>query len=70
MTASTPPQTTPSLPANQDLVAALADRYDIERELGGGGMAAVFIAHERKHGRTVAIKVVKPEVAASVGGER
>ena len=70
MTASNPPQTTSSLPANQDLAAALADRYDIQREVGGGGMAAVFVAHERKHGRTVAIKVVKPEVAASVGGER
>jgi serine/threonine protein kinase/tetratricopeptide (TPR) repeat protein len=70
MTASIPPQTASSLAAHQDLAAALADRYDIEREVGGGGMAAVFVAHERKHGRTVAIKVVKPEVAASVGGER
>jgi serine/threonine-protein kinase len=69
MTSAVPPQTT-SLPPKHDLAAALADRYDIEREIGGGGMAAVFVAQERKHGRTVAIKVVKPEVAASVGGER
>jgi serine/threonine protein kinase/tetratricopeptide (TPR) repeat protein len=69
MTSAVPPQTT-SLPPKPDLIAALADRYDIEREIGGGGMAAVFVAQERKHGRTVAIKVVRPEVVASVGGER
>ena len=41
------------------LVAALADRYRIERELGAGGMATVYLAHDIKHDRDVAIKVLK-----------
>jgi serine/threonine-protein kinase len=48
----------------------LASRYSIERELGAGGMATVYLAEERKHGRKVAIKVLRPELAASVGTER
>ncbi|MDQ6829884.1 MAG: protein kinase [Gemmatimonadota bacterium] len=48
----------------------LVDRYAIERELGHGGMATVYLAEEKKHGRQVAIKVMKPELAASVGVER
>ena len=48
----------------------LSARYDIERELGAGGMATVYLAEEKKHGRKVAIKVLRPELAASVGGER
>ncbi|MGH7568543.1 MAG: protein kinase domain-containing protein [Gemmatimonadales bacterium] len=52
------------------LTAALADRYTIEGELGRGGMAAVYLALDRKHGRKVAIKVLKPDLAASLGGER
>jgi serine/threonine-protein kinase len=40
--------------------AALADRYHIERELGQGGMATVYLAEDLKHGRQVAIKVLKP----------
>jgi eukaryotic-like serine/threonine-protein kinase len=49
---------------------ALGDRYTIERILGEGGMATVHLAEERKHQRKVAIKVLKPEFAASVGAER
>ena len=50
--------------------AALADRYAIERELGRGGMASVFLARDLKHSRRVAIKVLHPELAASLGAER
>jgi len=52
------------------LRAALADRYTIERELGRGGMAVVFLAQDRKLDRQVAVKVMRPELAASLGGER
>jgi len=52
------------------LAAALADRYAIERELGQGGMATVYLAQDLKHNRKVAIKVLKPELAAVLGGER
>src|SRR5438067_12442417 len=52
------------------LQAALADRYTIERELGRGGMATVYLAQDRKHHRRVAIKVLKPELAAALGPER
>jgi eukaryotic-like serine/threonine-protein kinase len=52
------------------LTVALADRYRIERELGAGGMATVYLAHDIKHDRKVAIKVLKPELAAVLGGER
>ena len=52
------------------LGAALADRYAIERELGRGGMATVYLAEDRKHGRKVAIKVLEPELAVSLGAER
>src|SRR5437879_9296965 len=49
---------------------ALAGRYTIERELGRGGMATVYLAQDRKHHRQVAIKVLKPELAAALGPER
>jgi len=49
---------------------ALAERYRIERELGRGGMATVFLAEDLKHRRRVAIKVLDPEVAAAIGPER
>jgi eukaryotic-like serine/threonine-protein kinase len=52
------------------LSAAIADRYRIERELGAGGMATVYLAHDLKHDRRVAIKVLKPELAAVLGAER
>src|SRR5438552_4315599 len=49
---------------------ALRDRYRIERELGRGGMATVFLAHDLKHDRPVALKVLHSEVAAALGPER
>ncbi len=51
------------------LNAALEGRYHVERELGEGGMARVFLAEDLKHHRKVAIKVLKPELAAVVGAE-
>jgi serine/threonine-protein kinase len=54
----------------QLLTATLADRYRIERELGAGGMATVYLAHDRRHDRKVAIKVLKPEIALALGAER
>jgi len=52
------------------LTAALEGRYEIRRELGSGGMATVFLAADLKHDRDVALKVLRPEVAAAVGPER
>ena len=52
------------------LRAALADRYTIERELGRGGMATVYLARDLKHERLVAVKVLRPELAAALGAER
>ncbi|MDZ4675229.1 MAG: serine/threonine-protein kinase [Gemmatimonadota bacterium] len=52
------------------LTSALADRYRIERELGAGGMATVYLAEDLKHKRQVAIKVLRPELAQAVGAER
>ena len=52
------------------LATALADRYRIDRELGQGGMATVYLAEDLKHKRSVAIKVLKPELAAVLGAER
>ena len=52
------------------LNAALEGRYTIERELGEGGMATVYLADDLKHGRKVALKVLKPELAAVVGADR
>ena len=49
---------------------ALADRYKIERRLGEGGMATVYLAEDLKHERKVAVKVLKPELAAVLGAER
>jgi eukaryotic-like serine/threonine-protein kinase len=50
--------------------AFLADRYLLERELGAGGMASVFLAHDVKHNRKVAIKIMHPELAALIGPDR
>ncbi len=52
------------------LTTALSDRYHIERELGAGGMATVYLAQDLKHDRRVAIKVLRPELAAVIGAER
>ena len=52
------------------LAAALADRYRLDRELGQGGMATVYLAHDLKHDRDVAIKVLRDDVAQTVGAER
>jgi dienelactone hydrolase/tRNA A-37 threonylcarbamoyl transferase component Bud32 len=52
------------------LTAALGDRYRIERELGQGGMATVYLAHDLKHDRDVAIKVLHSDLARSITGER
>src|SRR5207237_1341776 len=59
------------MPADLDgLRTALTDRYRLERELGAGGMATVYLAHDLKHDRPVAIKVLRPELAAVIGAER
>jgi serine/threonine protein kinase len=50
--------------------AALADRYRIERELGRGGMATVYLAQDLRHKRSVALKVLRPELAAGLGPDR
>jgi len=52
------------------LKEALADRYTIERELGAGGMATVYLAHDVRHNRKVAVKVLRPELEAFIGAER
>ena len=52
------------------LFEAIADRYRIERELGAGGMATVYLAQDLKHDRKVAVKVLRPDLAASLGAER
>ncbi len=54
----------------QRLKTALQDRYRVEREIGAGGMAIVYLAHDLKHDRRVAIKVLRPELAAALGPER
>ncbi|MEO8199827.1 MAG: serine/threonine-protein kinase, partial [Gemmatimonadota bacterium] len=52
------------------LAAALADRYTIERELGAGGMATVYLAHDLRHDRKVALKILRSDVAQSLGADR
>src|SRR5438094_8909670 len=52
------------------LKEALADRYTLERQLGAGGMATVYLAHDVRHNRKVAIKVMHAELAALIGAER
>ena len=65
---------TPTIRSRDDLVTrlqgALADRYAIEREVGRGGMATVYLAEDLRHHRQVALKVFKPELAAALGPER
>ena len=62
------PTTTPE--GASRLADALRDRYRIERELGAGGMATVYLAHDARHDRRVAIKVLKPELGALIGSQR
>ena len=54
----------------EQLAITLADRYRVEREVGQGGMATVYLASDLKHGRKVAIKVLRPDLAAVIGAER
>ena len=54
----------------EHLRSALGDRYDVERLLGEGGMATVFLAKDLRHGRQVAIKTLRAELAASIGADR
>jgi Tol biopolymer transport system component/tRNA A-37 threonylcarbamoyl transferase component Bud32 len=56
--------------APERLITALSGRYRVERELGQGGMATVYLAHDLKHDRQVAIKVLRPELAAVIGADR
>jgi serine/threonine-protein kinase len=58
----------PDLPP--PLERALADRYRLEGELGAGGMATIYLAQDIRHGRRVALKVLRPELAAVIGAER
>jgi serine/threonine-protein kinase len=60
----------PAPPFVDRLAAALAGRYRFERELGRGGMAMVYAAHDLRHDRTVAIKVLRPELGLSLGADR
>jgi len=64
------PPPRPLLSVLERLAAALADRYRLERELGAGGMATVYLAQDLKHDRKVAIKVLRPELAAVIGADR
>ncbi len=59
-----------ALRRDERLNDALEGRYRIERELGAGGMATVYLAHDLKHERSVALKVLKPELAAVLGADR
>jgi serine/threonine protein kinase len=59
-----PPRRIGTPDAFDRLKAALADRYLIEREIGSGGMATVYLARDLKHERQVAVKVLRPELAA------
>jgi eukaryotic-like serine/threonine-protein kinase len=58
------------MPAERDLKSALENRYEVEREIGAGGMATVYLARDVRHKRKVALKVLKPELGAALGVER
>ena len=58
------------MPVTDRIRSALADRYHIEREIGAGGMATVYLARDMKHDREVALKVLRPDLSAVIGTER
>jgi serine/threonine-protein kinase len=59
------------MPETLDRIShAVADRYRVERELGTGGMARVYLARDLRHERQVALKVLRPEIASAVGADR
>src|SRR6266404_5173095 len=58
------------MPVLDKLRTALTDRYRVEREVGVGGMATVYLARDLRHDRDVAIKVLHPDLAAALGAER
>jgi serine/threonine-protein kinase len=58
------------MPPDARLTSALSERYALESELGQGGMATVYLARDVKHDRQVAVKVLRPELAAILGRER
>ena len=60
----------PAMDSLQSIRTALDGRYAVERLWGQGGMATVYLARDARHGRQVAIKVLRPELAASVGSDR
>src|SRR5512140_3616166 len=68
--ATSPPIRIPLGDLREQLQTGLSGRYAIERELGRGGMATVFLAQDLRHGRPVALKVLPPDLAASLGPER
>ena len=55
---------------SERLSKALAGRYTIDREVGQGGMAIVFLAHDLRHDRDVALKILRPELASDIGPDR
>lgn len=54
----------------EQLARALQDRYRVERELGAGGMATVYLAQDLRHDRQVALKVLHPDLASTLGPDR
>src|SRR6185369_14155170 len=58
------------MPEIDRLKDALKTHYTVERELGAGGMATVYLTHDTKHNRKVAVKVLRPELTATLGAER